>query len=178
MYKYLVNFKKLSSFSYHHTLGIILGSKIYINFTHNFEESMGQLSHELDKVLDNDSATKLKTLKSTASETESLAMSSKIQLFSQEMHKRYKLNSKILSWSEKEVETWLREKNVHPIIVENLNSFNGRVLSELFLMKQQTPTFFYQSISTGASCSDDNRDLMLKDLALFTHELKSLFAYE
>jgi len=147
-------------------LGIILGAKNHINFTLNFEQCMGQLGQEIDQVLDKDSDGKLKTLRT---DTES----GKVQLFSQEAHRRFKLDASVLNWSEREVQVWLREKNVHPVISANLSSFSGKVLGELFLMKEQTPGFFYQSVSITRG--EINADLLLKDLALFSHELRRLF---
>lgn len=155
-------------------LGIILGKKIYINFTNNFDDSMTSLNQELTKVLTIDQKSKLTSLKvpvNGAHLSKELSQR-KAKLFSQELNSKFKLNSTILNWSEKEVETWLIEKNVHPIIVENLNSFNGQVLSELFVMKEETPNYFYESITAGGEAQ---RNLLLKDLALFSHELKNLF---
>ena len=138
---------------------------------------MDKLNQQIECIIDKDNQTKLKTLRDSPSTNTPLPRElshQKAQNFSKELHLRFKLNSAIVNWSEKEVETWLREKNVHPIIIENLNSFNGKVLSELFLIKEDTPNFFYESISMG----DTNKDLLLKDLAMFSHELKRLFITE
>lgn len=135
---------------------------------------MTSLNQELTKVLTIDQKSKLTSLKvpvNGAHLSKELSQR-KAKLFSQELNSKFKLNSTILNWSEKEVETWLIEKNVHPIIVENLNSFNGQVLSELFVMKEETPNYFYESITAGGEAQ---RNLLLKDLALFSHELKNLF---
>ena len=139
---------------------------------------MLSLDNEIAKVLDIDQKTKLTTLGPTLNDQQlehpnnELIAHRKAKLFSQELNSKFKLNSTILGWSEKEVEDWLMAKNVHPVIVENLNSFNGKILSELFLMKEETPKFFYESITIG---NDADNTLLLKDLALFSHELKKLF---
>ncbi len=116
-----------------------------------------------------DTGTKLKTLSDVPHE---IRGQRRAQRVTQELSAKFTLNSAVLEWSEKEVEDWLIEKNVHPIIIENLNSFNGKVLSELFLMKDESPKFFYESIAVKDQATDD---LLLKDMALFSYELKKLF---
>ncbi len=127
------------------------------------------MDNEVAKVLDADKGTKLTSLTDTSCE---ILGELRAKLVTQELSKKFKLNSAILDWSEKEVENWLIEKNIHPVIIENLNSFNGKVLSELFLMKDETPKFFYESIAMG---NQAKHGILLKDMAMFTFELKKLF---
>lgn len=97
-----------------------------------------------------------------------------VKLFSSSVLSRFKMNVQILNWSERKVRNWLYEKNIHPVIAENLNSFDGKVLCELFIMKNESPDFFYKAITHGKT----NQEIPLKDLALFSQELKSLFCEE
>jgi hypothetical protein len=75
---------------------------------------------------------------------------------------------KIESWNEKQVDDWLNDKNIHPVIVENVRPSNGKLLSQLFSMQQEAPEFFYSSISS-------NKQITTREVALFAFELKTLF---
>jgi hypothetical protein len=82
-----------------------------------------------------------------------------------------KFDSKVLSWTESDVETWLKEKNVHPIIRANISPCNGQILHQLYLMQCDIPEFFYNSIIVSKS----NENVPTRDVAIFAFELKRIF---
>ena len=154
--------------------GIILGSKTSINFTRNdFSKNIESLLKQIRMILRADQQKKLTTLNPDDALLENVT-NPLVKLFSSSVMSRFKMNMQILNWSERQVRNWLYDKDIHPVIADNLNSFNGKVLCELFIMKNESPDFFYKSITHGKS----NQELPLKDLALFSQELKSLFCEE
>lgn len=85
-------------------------------------------------------------------------------------HDSTKTSTKKLEWSEADVDKWLSETNVHPVIVNNLRPCNGKILYQLFTMLDNAPEFFYQAMR-----ADSNNAILLKDLAYFSYELNRLF---
>jgi hypothetical protein len=74
----------------------------------------------------------------------------------------------VLRWSPKKVETWLLEKRIHPVIVENIVPCSGKILKQLHEMQLQCPQFFYGSITS-------NQQVPTSQVATFALELKALF---
>jgi hypothetical protein len=79
-------------------------------------------------------------------------------------------NEAIENWSESDVEKWLDEKKIHRVICENVKPSDGKILSQLYLMQNSAPEFFYSSISSN------DKKLATREVALFAYELKKLFA--
>lgn len=70
------------------------------------------------------------------------------------------------------MKSWLKDKNIHQIIIENVFPSDGAILHQLCKMIQESPEFFYKSIT---SRSNTNIALTVKDIASFVLELKKLF---
>lgn len=79
---------------------------------------------------------------------------------------------KELNWTESQVLKWFTEKRIDPAIVKNVSPCDGRVLYELFLIKHETPEFFYKSVGFAANSF---KSPSLREIALFSYELKKLF---
>jgi hypothetical protein len=79
-----------------------------------------------------------------------------------------------LSWTEADVDSWLADKNIHPVIRENVSPTNGEVLYQIFQMKTEIPEFFYNSITNSHSGMGNNK-VPTKDVANFVCELKKIF---
>lgn len=77
-------------------------------------------------------------------------------------------NNAVNNWSESDVEKWLREKQINPVITQNVFPCNGQILNQLYSIQSEAPEFFYKSISS-------NQSIPTKDVAIFTFELKRLF---
>ena len=76
-----------------------------------------------------------------------------------------------LNWTEKEVESWMKELNVNTTIRESLIPCDGQVLHQIFLMLKTNPEFFYSSMrNSGLNSLKD-----LKDVAFFSTQLTKLF---
>ena len=142
--------------------GIILGSKIFVNFMkYEFSECMRRLLTELKPY--NEIPEKRAESEKTVAKEES----KKIEL--KTFEQKPKIKNPIQDWNENDVSKWMNSKLIHPIIAENLKGSNGNILYEIFLIKEEFPQYYYQSIA-----STSNGLLTIKEIALFNHELKSL----
>lgn len=150
-------------------LGIILGSKIFVDFQkYELQECFRRLSKELNLYCDTKKATVREEAvvcsKPTATEqpqpttTTSTAASIKTS----------KEQPAVLKWSPKKVETWLTEKRIHEVIIQNIVPCSGKILAQLYEMQSQCPSFFYGSITS-------NQQVPTSQVATFAFELKSLF---
>ncbi len=74
----------------------------------------------------------------------------------------------IIDWTKTQVENWLNEKDVDPVIRGNLSPLSGKILAQLYEMQSVCPEFFYRSISSEHQVSTGK-------VAHFAYELKSLF---
>ena len=141
-------------------LGIILGSKIFIDFNkYEFAECVRRLKKELAStngvdISHNNYVQKPFNISNPAAFVEP------------------QMNSKPTSakneWSEDQVSKWAEEKQFNQLILENILPCDGSLLEQMFHMYINSPEFFYGSLNV-------NGKLNLKDTALFTRELKKLF---
>jgi hypothetical protein len=185
-------------------LGIILGSKIFVNFTrYEFSECMRRLKLEIKGVHKsfnvNDSAlaemTNEKPIKEVKTETQlkpikeiedsskresnkkvnkeiqNVAESNQVEIRHSNTIEWQKTHINELGWDEAQVSTWLRKKRIHGNIVRLIEPCDGQLLYELFVIKRESPDFFYKSLSLNI-----NWPTVLRDLAIFSLELKSLFS--
>ncbi len=74
----------------------------------------------------------------------------------------------LLKWTESDVENWIKDKNVNKDILDNVLPCNGKLLNQLYKMKQEAPEFFYNSITSKKS-------IPTREVAMFTLELDNLF---
>lgn len=143
--------------------GIILGSKIYIDFVKlDYEEAMRRLKFEIKSYLNKafphrDSLIKEDDLKKKENENTTKETDKKTG------------EPLALSWTEKDVKHWLKEKKIHSKIVANVFPSNGQVLRQLVQIQSEAPEFFYKSISSKMA-------VPTRDVAIFAHELKNLFS--
>jgi hypothetical protein len=150
-------------------LGIILGSKIFVNFTkYEFDECMGRLRAELANVLKPVSPRLAK-----ASTVTSNQISIKISPVGSSTSTA-EVGHATLDWDEGHVEQWMAEKNVSGTIRRNVLPCNGRILNQMLCMLESAPEFFYNSISNNPA-SRDSVPVSTRDVALFAYELKNLF---
>lgn len=71
-------------------------------------------------------------------------------------------------WTQKDVEKWLKDKHISPVIARNLLPCDGQILNQLYLMQSQAPDYFYKMINT-------NTNIPIREIAVFTLELKKIF---
>ena len=177
-------------------LGIILGSKMFINFKkYDWPECIKRLSVEVANVykqkkhIDHSSSNSKPANNDHVAPTET---KEKDDDKKNESHQQENANNqadsaiygarfqtnlskgkvkKVLSWSEVDTEKWISEKNFSAHLIENLKpNVNGKILFQMYTMLRNTPEFFYTALR-----SDSNNKIILKDLAIFSHELGDLF---
>ena len=138
-------------------LGLILGSKIYIDFTrYEFEECITRVKKELKQ-----------HLSSSNFKENSVSLENSNN---NNINKKNVGRGLVEKWNEKDVETWLSKNSIHSIIVGNILPCNGKVLIQLYNMEQKAPEFFYSSISS-------NGQINTREIALFSLCLKELFEF-
>lgn len=104
-------------------LGIIMGDKIFINFTkYEFEECIRRLRNELNISTD-------KTLK-----VESIEIKS---------------NDLPVNWNESQVKEWFDRNEINEGIKKELLPCNGVILQQLYVMRCDAPEFYFQSLGKG-----------------------------
>ena len=137
-------------------LGLILGSKIFIDFTkYDFEECIKRLIKEVIQF--NES-------KEDVKENEKLENEIKEPIEKKIIPKS--INA--LNWSELDAEKWIKDKKFHKEIAESLLPCNGKLLNQLFEMYNKIPDYFYSSLN-------GSKTIRLRDLLYFSNELKEIF---
>ncbi|CAF0705631.1 unnamed protein product [Brachionus calyciflorus] len=132
-------------------LGIILGSKIFVNFLkYEYDECIRRVKSEINKLLNE------KFPDEVPNKTSPVLTPPRPSLIDAE------------NWSEEKVEDWLRKKEFNEIIRQNIVPSNGKILKQLLDMLINAPEFFYSSISS-------NNGTTTRDVAYFASELKVLF---
>jgi hypothetical protein len=81
-------------------------------------------------------------------------------------------NIKELNWNESEVISWCKDKGIHPNIEHHISPCTGLLLYEFFLIKNESPDFFYRSLAIN---KNNTKPVMIRDLAIFSLELKKIF---
>jgi len=111
-------------------IGIILGSKIFVNFTkYNFEECMRRLKHEIVSFEQSEQENKTHVVEIIKNPVVDVVQS-----------------KETYNWSEYQVENWLLEKKINKSIQENVSPCDGKILFQLYEMMNTAPEFFYSSI--------------------------------
>ncbi|CAF0847844.1 unnamed protein product [Brachionus calyciflorus] len=142
-------------------LGIILGTRIFIDFTkYDFEKAMFEVNRNLTLIKYNLNKTKIEIDKTDQIES----MKNSTLVNNDEWN--FEIN-----WNEKQVEDWLRKVQIDQNITKDLIPCNGQVLNQLYMILKWNPEFYYQSLKTSSADSIKS----LKNLAIFTNELKKLF---
>jgi len=134
-------------------LGIILGSNIYIDFI-KYELNVGckRLIKEIEETIATVKPIREKTTQSSGSQVASSCTAA----------------ARIESWSIKDVEDWLREKEIEQVIADNIHSADGKILCQIYKMQSNCPEFFYSSVSS-------NHQATMVQVAKFGYELSVLF---
>ena len=131
-------------------LGIILGAKIFVNFTkYSFEECSKRLQSEILKLTtDNKKTFEKVTMKpmSTAPTKSNL----------------------VENWSTIEVQDWLNQIDINQDIKAIFKNFNGKMLSNLNSIRLSAPDYFYDAVSK-------NNTIDLFSVVKFNEEYLNLF---
>jgi hypothetical protein len=144
-------------------LGIIMGSRIFVNFKkYEFEECIRRLKAELaniDKSFSFDKDT------------------NKVEKPDPLLSKPDKAKISALEWSEEQVEKWFQLNNFHQSIRTNILPCNGKLLNKMLDIKKEVPEFFFSTLMNGSSGSANSKGgrPALRDVAKFVYELELLF---
>jgi hypothetical protein len=80
------------------------------------------------------------------------------------------LSKNVGEWKRAHVCKWLMESQIHPDIVRIYENIDGHTLKQVYMMKVQTPEFFYQSLT-----KETNNRIKTIDIAYFSGKLENLF---
>lgn len=150
-------------------LGLILGAKIFIDFTkYQFETSMEKLKKEIsqDKKQSNLQAN---TAKSSWKKLENnLVTNSVLQYMTPKPSEQVvKQAPSTQSWTKTQVQEWLRANSIDENIQKALIDFNGEMISELINIRNTASEYFFNSIS--------QRNLVqLNEVVKFSNVLRKL----
>jgi hypothetical protein len=152
-------------------LGIILGSKMFINFKkYDFDECIRRLKLEVENAYEKKKEKQKHESHGSKTEKEKETGKHEASRTTPDNEAKSHERERVIKWNEADVEAWLSEKCIHPSLVKNLKPCNGKILYQMYLMLKQVPEFFYTSMRSDA----DNK-ISLRDLALFSYELSSIF---
>ena len=138
-------------------LGIIMGTKIFVNFTkYEYDECIRRLIMEIQPLH-----------KQIVIETpiENIAVTEAVETVHEDE------SETCLNWDSNDVQDWLNANNFHAVIKEHVLQCDGEMLYELYLIKQEAAEYFYSLISSGL----DANLLSLSDILIFAYELENLF---
>lgn len=118
-------------------LGILMGDKIFVNFTkYELEECFRRLKHEVDSKLE-------KPIVANSIENNVQLKTSDVIL------EKTNQISKAESMNEVECKLWFESKKIDPQILLSLGgSCDGKILKQIWEMKQRDPQFYDQSLKS------------------------------
>jgi hypothetical protein len=160
----------------HPNIGIIMGTKIFVNFTrYEYDECIRRLNNEIQPLLKATRKSSAQPAQPNAEIRAEVDTSTKDSGRTDEA-KDAAADSGIYeasSWDAGEVQSWLAEAGVHPLIRDHLNNCHGGHLHELFEMKLKAADYFFCFIGSCAAAS--GRACSLKDILAFAFHLDELF---
>jgi len=134
-------------------LGIIIGDKIFVDFTkYSLDESMARLIKQIQLVNNH------KDHKEGEVITEINQM---------KINNKQETTNGPKNWSTDQVKDWLCSNNLDSLN-EVIGPINGRVLFQLYEIKQHTPEFFFKSITK-------NDNIEIRTVAIFSDLIMELF---
>lgn len=146
-------------------MGIILGSKIFIHFMkYDFQECIRRLKMEL---VHHFTPIPIKIPQENNIDTKKTIIN-----YSQKIKEPQGqiVNKTKLDWTEEDVNKWLLEKNIHSGIIKMIQQCDGKLLHELFLIKNEAPEFFFDFLHLNNSS-----EINIRDYAIFIKEFNKLF---
>ena len=150
-------------------LGILLGAKIFIDFTkYTFDVSMEKLKREImqsdgfkqfqlelkasnwKKVENLSSITKFMSQLSTSDKQTSCAVASTskpVTIAESPINVAKGVESSAKAWSKEKIQEWFKEQNIDSNIIEKFKDFNGEMLCELNIIRNTASEYFYAEVS-------------------------------
>ena len=145
-----------------------MGSKIFVNFTkYEFDECMRRLLVELKPLKPEIEFPKILQPSIITNKNPPPEETKQVEI--KQVESKPVISNPIKDWTEKDVSNWITEKGIHPTIANNLRKCNGSILFELFLIKEEAPSYFYKAVSSSTYGL-----VLIKEIAVFSRELKIL----
>jgi hypothetical protein len=127
-------------------LGIILGSKIFINFTkYTFDECVKRLKTEISSLISSENP--LHPPKSTELVRLTPKPVESSQAFIGSATGINHVQNQIQNWTETDVHTWLEKSNFCQELKIFFNKFNGEMLFQTIKLRKEAPEYFYRALS-------------------------------
>jgi hypothetical protein len=140
-------------------LGIIMGDKIFINFTkYDHAECLRRLKQEVDSCKNIMHIAKVAEVASTSSAPPIPVLVSTLNS---------PTNNDVENWGEAKVKEWFLANNLSLNIYESLKPCNGQIIKQLYEMQRTASEFYYQSIYKIES--------NFRSITLFSFFLNKLF---
>ena len=150
-------------------LGIIMGDKIYINFTkYDFDECMKRLKNEISLFINSIAKTNEKENKKNELEKAdkvkfTIGSASSVSIIS-----NISSNKNVEKWSEHEVIEWFNSNDLNISILSHLKPIDGEILKQLWELKSSAPDYYYKSFEKSNAYS-------LRSTLMLTARLNNLF---
>ena len=142
-------------------LGIIMGTKIFVNFTkYDYDECIRRLIMEIQPLH-----------KQNVIENPIEIIPVKVATVETVLNCEEDNEEHCVNWDSNDVEDWLNANNFHAVIKEHVLQCDGEMLYELYLIKQEASEYFYSLIGSGL----DAGRMSLSDILIFAYELENLF---
>ena len=147
-------------------LGIIMGDKIFINFTkYDYDECIRRLKHVLNSI-----ASKSSNLNAPSITSAPLLLSAP-KAISMTSNTNQSKKASIGKWSELEVKEWFLKNKLNISIFDYLKPCNGLALKQMHKMENNVSEFFYQSLNKI-------ENLKFNEIVQFSSCLNILFSEE
>jgi hypothetical protein len=150
-------------------LGIIMGDKIYINFTkYDFDECMKRLKNEINLFISsiaktNEKENKKNELDKADKVKFTIGSASSVSIIS-----NISSNKNVEKWSEQEVIEWFNSNDLNISMLNHLKPIDGEILKQLWELKTSAPDYYYTSFEKSNAYS-------LRSTLMLTSRLNNLF---
>jgi hypothetical protein len=88
--------------------------------------------------------------------------------------KNLPVNNQVEKWSQDQVNNWFTDSAIHSSLAKTYANFDGKLLKQLYMIRNETPEFFFQSLVNECK-RVDNDEIKLADIAFFMDKLEKLF---
>ncbi|CAD5118691.1 DgyrCDS7375 [Dimorphilus gyrociliatus] len=117
-------------------LGILMGSKFYINFDgkFSFSKALEKLLREINRILDADDSNNQAIVPTTAPSTMAPSFKSEKRNIDE-----------VKTWDKDRINQWIEKENIADL-KDFLQDFDGKMLYQLQTVREEVPDFFYKKI--------------------------------
>lgn len=151
-------------------LGTLIEDKKCINFENGFETPFLDLENELAKMKTNDFSIVKRDFKADEipGNKNGTAISEKINNMNLASREIVTKNVNVEDWKEAELKDWFKKNKLNLSIFEYFRPFNGKMLKQMYVMKQTSSDFFFKSLNNIS-------DVKFNDIVLYSACIDDLF---